>query len=186
MEKSDDKLRETAESQTLREAIRQARVAEAEKIDAEVDGRSAELARLEILRGDLEKLFDEIPGEDDRFELALAPTTPARLWIDMFTYVAMDRDAATYRLIRNHREGRRILVESGEVGEMCTHIAGYVARKVVERERIGTGIADFPRAAPAQKQKSSAGLVFAAFLFGVLTGAAGLMAVGWLLAGSPQ
>lgn len=186
MEKSDDRIREATESQTLRDAIRQARVTEAEKIDAELDSRSAELARLEILRGDLDRLFEEIPGEDDRFELALVPTAPARLWIDMFTYVAMDSAAESYRLVRNDRDGRRVLFESGDVGEMRSRIADYIARKIVERERISSGLADLPRSASARKQRSSAGLVFMAFLFGILTGVAGLMALGWLLAVNSQ
>ncbi|MEC9368667.1 MAG: hypothetical protein VX871_08240 [Pseudomonadota bacterium] len=181
MEKSDDKLREVVESQTLRDAIRQARVAEAEQIDGALDTRSAELARLEILRGDLQSLFEELPEGDDRFELALVPTTPARLWIDMFTYVAMDPAGENYRLVRNHHKGRRILLETGDAGLLRRRITDHVAQQIVLRERQLNGLAELPDASPRARRKSGAAPVFWAFVIGLLTGVAGLLALGWML-----
>lgn len=183
MEKPDNEKREAASSGSLREAIGQARLEEAQAIDAALDARSTELARLEILKGALEKTFDDIPAGDDRFCLTLVPSQPARLWIDMFSYVDMDADGERYRFVRNERDGRRVLAETGDPGVIKGRITEYIARQIVARERQLAGLAETPRQARRRprRRRLRVGLVVSAFLIGILTGVVGLFAIGWLI-----
>ena len=179
MEKPVKESRDLAQSGSLREAVSQARLEEAQTIDSELDLRSSEMARLEILKSALEKIFEEIPGDDERFELALVPSTPARLWIDMFSYVEMDAECERYRLVRNQREGRRVLVDSNDIGVIKGRITEYVARQIVARERQLAGFSDLPPL--GARRRGRVWRLIAAFAIGLLTGVVGLFALGWLL-----
>ncbi len=181
MEKPDDKTREAAASDSLRDAVSQARLEEAQGIETELDQRSTEMARLEILQASLKSVFDDIPAGEDRFELALVPSTPARLWVDMFAYVEIDADGELYRFVRNERSGRKVLVESRDVGVMRGRITEYVAHQIVVREREMSGLADMPPLTRRRPRRLRVGLVLSAFIVGILTGAAGLFAIGWLI-----
>jgi hypothetical protein len=181
MEKPEEKKRDAATSGSLRDAISQARLEEAQNIDTELDLRSAELTRLEILKSSLESVFDDIPAGDERFELALVPSSPARLWIDMFTFVELDPDGELYRFIRNERSGRRILVESRDAGVIRGRITEYIARQIVARERELSGLSETPPLVRRRSRSPRVGLVMAAFAIGLLTGVVGLFAVGWLI-----
>jgi len=180
MEKTDTRQTAPARSHSLREAIRQARIKEAETIDRVADRRSSELARLEVLKAGLEGIFDEIPATEDRFDLALVPSLPARLWIDMFTYVTMDAASEVYRLIRNGREGRRVIAEARDVAEIGDRITEYIAQQIVARERQLDGMDEVERRAPPievieQEPRSGAGLAIGAFLIGFLTAVLGII-----------
>ncbi len=177
------KYADPAPSHSLREAILQERIKEAEIVDRDTDRRSSEFARLEILLADLERVFDEIPKSDDRFCLALSPSEPARLWIDMLAYVAMDPLARTYRLIWNGGMGRKVLAESENVAEIKTHVMDYVAGQIVARERQIQGLADrhTPAAPKSAARRRGGGVVVWAFIIGVLTGILGLLAIGFLI-----
>ena len=181
MEKQKKTSTEAAKSGVLREAISQARIDEAQDIDRELDLRSSELARLEILEAGLESVFTEIPSHEDRFELTLVPSTPARLWIDMFSYVEMDAEAEFYRLVRNERTGRKVLVETSDVGVVRGRITEYVAQQIVARERQLAGFAEGSGPARRRRGRLRIGLVVSAFIIGVLTGVVGLFAVGWMI-----
>lgn len=173
-----------AANRSLREAIRNARLEEAERLDATADTRDGEIARLELLKAELETVFAEMPPNDDRFNLVLAPSRPARLWIDLFTYAAIDDSSGAYLFIRNSESGRRTLFSANTVAEMADRITSYMAQEIVRRERMEAALVD---AAPRQKgliaPESSGpgtGVVLAAFIIGVITGAAGLFAAVWL------
>lgn len=181
MEQAEDKKHDAAPSGTLREAISEARLEEAQNIDLTMDLRSTELARLEILKTSLEGIFDDIPAGDDRFELALVPSTPARLWIDMFTFVELDSEGELYRFVRNERSGRKVLVESRDSGVVRGRITEYVARQIVARERELSGMSDMPPLSRKRPRRLRIGLVMSAFVIGVLTGVVGLFAIGWLI-----
>jgi len=178
MKKTGKKLDQPATATSLREAIHMARVQEAEELDSSVDRRSTEMARLEMLFVAVEDVFDDIPFEDDRFNLALVPSKPARLWIDIMTYVAMDNSGEIYRMIRNEGTGRKVMVETEDVGVMAGRITEFVAREIVARERHTSGF-DYDRVPARRKRKGRTGLVISAFIIGILTGVAGLLAVGW-------
>ena len=80
-------------------------------------------------------MFAEVPANDDRFSLTLVPSRPARLWIDLFTYVAVDEENGAYLFIRNSESGRRTLFSSASVSDMADRITSYMAREIVRRER---------------------------------------------------
>ena len=179
MEKPVKGSRDLAQSGSLREAVSQARLEEAQNIDSELDLRSSELARLEILKSALEKIFEEVPANDDRFDLALVPSTPARLWIDMFSYVEMDSESQRYRLVRNQREGRRVLVDTSDIGVIKGRITEYLARQIVARERQLAGFSDLPPL--GARRRGGLWRLIAAFVIGIVAGAVGLFALGWFL-----
>ena len=80
-------------------------------------------------------MFAEVPANDERFSLILMPSRPARLWIDLFTYSAIDDASDAYLFIRNSESGRRTLFSSAHVGDMADRITSYMAREIVRRER---------------------------------------------------
>lgn len=174
-----------ATSQALREAIRQARLEEAERIDRAADQRDSEIARLEILKAELEEVFSQLPHGDDRFVLALVPSRPARLWIDLFTYAVIDDRSGDYLFVRNSDHGRRTLYSTDNVAEMTDEITRHVAREVVRRERREAALLEpIVRGgsieAEDEPRHSMVGLVIAAFAVGLIAGAAGLIAAVWL------
>jgi hypothetical protein len=186
MEEKGKILPRPAASRSLREAIRKARIEEAERLDAAADCRDGEIARLELLKAELETVFGEIPSPDDRFNLVLVPSRPARLWIDLFTYAAMDEASGAFLFVRNSENGRRTLFSSSNVADMADRITRYMAREIVRRERIdaalnGPDLSD-KVANDARPGGLGMGVVVWAFLIGILSGAAGLFAAVWLSA----
>lgn len=174
-----------AASRSLREAMRKARVEEADRLDQTADWRDSEIARLELLQSELEAVFAEIPANDDRFNLVLVPSRPARLWVDLFTYVSVDDVSGAYLFVRNSESGRRTLFSSSNVSEMADRVTGHMAREIVRRERQEAALLDTSRKperlvdeAPASS--SGVGVVIAAFVIGLITGAAGLFTALWL------
>lgn len=174
-----------AASRSLREAIRKARFEEAGRLDQTADRRDSEIARLELLKLELELVFAEIPTSDDRFSLVLVPSRPARLWIDLFTYAAVDDVGGSYLFVRNNESGRRTLFSSSNVSEMADRITSHMAREIVRRERQEAALLE-----PSHKHErlvddepasgSSMGVVIAAFVIGLVTGGAGLFTALWL------
>jgi hypothetical protein len=124
---------------SLKDAIRRVRTAEAERSDVVVELRDAERARLEMLADELRSVFAEIPEEHDAFALTIAGGTPPRLWIDMTSFVVMDRDRRTYRFLKDTRLGRTVILESPDIDAMADMITSYVAERIIERERAMEG-----------------------------------------------
>ncbi len=183
MEESVKTIARPAASRSLREAIRKARLDEAEQLDHTADRRDGEIARLELLKAELEAVFAEIPANDDRFNLTLVPSRPARLWIDLFTYAAVDDASGVYLFVRNSENGRRTLFSSANVADMADRITRYMAREIMRRERLEGALLEPTRMGmigePAPLS-AGMGVVIAAFAIGLLTGAAGLFAAVWL------
>ena len=185
MQENAKSIARPAASRSLSEAIRKARLEEAEHLDRTADLRDSEIARLELLKADLETVFAELPPHDDRFNLALVPSRPARLWIDLFTYAAIDEASGAYLFVRNSEEGRRTLYSSTNVADLADRITRYVAREIVRRERLEAALAEAPRIEPLTAPRPSGinlSVVIAAFAIGLLAGAAGLFATVWLTA----
>ena len=179
MEESAKAIARPAASRSLREAVRKARLEEAERLHLSADARDGEIARLELLKSELETVFAELPANDDRFNLVLVPSRPARLWIDLFTYATVD-DSGAYLFVRNSESGRRTLYSSSNISEIADRITRYMAHEIVQRERMEGALVEPGRAsrlglepAPA---RSGMGVVIAAFVIGVITGVAGLIA----------
>jgi hypothetical protein len=174
-----------ATSRSLQEAVRKARVEEAYRLNDAADQRDSEMARLELLKAELESVFAELPANDDRFTLVLVPSRPARLWIDLFTYGAIDETSGAYLFIRNSESGRRTLYSTNSVGEMADRITSYMAREIVRRERQEAALleplAREERVSPAPlPARLGMGVVVSAFIIGLLTGAVALLAAAWL------
>ncbi len=121
---------------SLTVAIRAARIDEAERSQALGDLRGAELARLDVLREALDPVLAQIPAEIDLFDTGVVPGERPRLFIDMIAFVEMGRDRRTYRFFLDTRHGRTLLAENESVGMMIDVITRYIARRLVEREKI--------------------------------------------------
>jgi hypothetical protein len=185
---------------SLRETLRKVRTAEAERSDVVVEMRDAERARLELLADALKDVFAEVPEDDEQFIFTVAAGTPLRLWIDMTSFVAMGRDRRTYRFLKDTRLGRTVILESTEIDKLADVITHYMAERIIERERAlegdwlvkrvireGSGRRREVRDAvsaiasmPARVEPSSLGWIVAAFMFGLLIGAVGLLAYAWV------
>jgi hypothetical protein len=186
MDESVRKLARPATSRSLREAVRQARVEEAGKLDRSADRRDSEIARLELLKAELEPVFADIPAGDDRFCLVLIPSRPARLWIDLFTYAAIDDQSGGYLFIRNSEGGRRTLFSSPSQAEMADRIVSHMAQEIVRRERQEQALLEpvisHKDLLPLEPERSESGSrwIVAAFAIGLLTGAVAIFAAVWL------
>jgi hypothetical protein len=171
----------------LKEALRKARVDQAERTSIVVDLQDAELARLELLNEALDPVFEEIPPEIELFDRGISRGDTPRLWIDAVTHVDMGRDKRVYRFLQDTRFGRKVLAETGNVVDVVEAITKYVAQRIIERERaLAEGsfpiIRDVRREARFQRhRKRWRGLT--AFLFGLLVGFAVLIAAALLFGG---
>ena len=123
----------------LKEALRKARVEEAERTGIVVDLHDAEVARLELLLEALEPLFAEVPAGVDLFDLGISRGETPRLWIDAVAHVCMGRDKRIYRFVQDTRYGRKVLAESVHIPEIAQNVTKYLAQRLIERERALAG-----------------------------------------------
>lgn len=121
---------------TLTDAMRTIRIDEAERTGVVVALREADLARLDILHDRLKPVLAEIPQGLDLFDVAVTPGASPRLWIDMIAFVEIGRDKRSYRFLQDTRNGRRVMIESDDVGAVADRITAYIARRLIERERL--------------------------------------------------
>ena len=172
----------------LKDALRKARVDQAERSGVVVDLHDAEVARLELLNEALDPVFEEVPAEVDIFDRGISRGETPRLWIDSIAHVAMGRDKRIYRFVQDTRYGRKVLAETGNVVEMVDAVTRYLAQRLVERERaLADGtlpvLADVKREVKREDQHRRRRAVWA-FLFGVLAGFATLAAAAILFPGN--
>jgi hypothetical protein len=179
---------------SLTDALRRARIADADRTDVIVEMREAERARLDMLADELRGVFAELPPDDEQFVNAVVPGNPPRLWIDATSFVVLGRDRRTYRFLKDTRLGRTVILETESLDDMADCITDYVAERVIERERALEGDWLIKRGARALGRergrvnvamrdafdRSGLGWVIAAFLLGVLIGAAALLAYAWV------
>lgn len=191
MEGHDEETVPAAPQGRLQEAIRQARIDQAEHSDVLIDLRALELTRLEVLKEALQPVFDEIPEGVDQFDFALVPGESPRLWVDMVAFVTMSRDRKLYRFLRDTRSGRQVLAESADAAVIARRVTDYVAHRLVERERALAGGPEQKVEPPPQARqqtppqvvvRSSFGERALAFLIGVAFGALGLLAYAYYTA----
>lgn len=121
---------------TLTDAMRAIRIDEAERTGVVVALREADLARLEMLHDRLKPVLAEVPQGLDLFDVGITPGATSRLWIDMIAFVEVGRDRRTYRFLQDTRNGRRVMVESDDAGAVADRVTAYVARRLIERERL--------------------------------------------------
>ena len=168
----------------LRDALRQARIEAADRTGVVVELRDAEVARLEILNEALDPLFAQVPEKIDLFDRGVSEGETPRLWIDAIAHVGMGRDKRVYRFVQDTRYGRAVLAESHEMAVIVAAVTRYVARRLIERERA---LADDAASGLGTAQKmveheQYRGRVRAlkTFLFGIVLGAAALVALALL------
>src|SRR3954471_15393463 len=125
---------EESQPQRLKEALRKARVDQAERTGVVVDLHDAEVARLELLNEALEPLFAEVPAEVDLFDRGISRGETPRLWIDAVAHIVMGRDKRMYRFVQDTRYGRKVLAESHDTAVIVEAVTDYVARRMIERE----------------------------------------------------
>lgn len=141
---------EQPQAERLKLAVRQARVDDAERTRVIAELRGAEIARLEMLRDELEPVLAEVPNDVDLFDLALVPTERPRLFVDMIAFVEMGRDKRTYHFLQDTRLGRVTLAESERLEPTVEAITDYIARRLIEREKALAGDTTLDRAAEAR------------------------------------
>jgi hypothetical protein len=175
--------------QRLKEALRRARVDQAERTSVVVDLHDAEVARLEALNEALDPLFEEVPAEVDLFDRGISRGETPRLWIDGVAHVAMGRDKRLYRFLQDTRYGRKVLAETVNVVEMVDAVTKYLAQRLIERERaLASGslpvIRDLRQEARFERRRRRR-RALRAFLFGVFMGFATLIAAALLFGPKP-
>lgn len=119
----------------LRDALRQARLAEAAHFEAALDLRDSKSIRLQLLKDELVPLVASSAAAGDLFDLALIVSEPPRLWIDLITFTVMEPDHRTYRLYQDRQNGREILFETPDRAEMVEAIKRQMAHHLVARQR---------------------------------------------------
>lgn len=131
----------------LTDAMRDVRIAAADKADVVVDMKEVDRARLEILATDLKPVFDEVPADNDLFDFVISSGLQPRLWIDATAHVMMGRDRRTYRFVRDTRLGRVVMAESTDMRPISDHVTRYVAERLIERQRLMEGESEPQRSA---------------------------------------
>ena len=125
----------TADTGVLRDALRQARIAEAAHFEAVLDLRDAQTLRLQLLKDDLAPVGASLSAAEGLVDLALVPGEPPRLWIDPISNVVMQPDPRTYRFVQDTQNGREILLETTDRTAMVERIKTHIAHRIVARER---------------------------------------------------
>jgi hypothetical protein len=123
----------------LSDAMREVRIAKADRNDVVVDLKDADRARLEILAEQLKPVIDDIPAEDDQFDFAISTGLQPRLWVDATSHVMLARDRRTYRFVRDTRHGRIVLCETADIKQVQERVTNYVAERIVDRQRMLDG-----------------------------------------------
>ena len=118
----------------LVDAVRQMRIAAADRGDVVVELREATRTRLQLLAEDLQEVIADVPADDERFDFALTSGLQPRFWIDATAHVMMAPDRRTYRFVRDTQLGRTVLAESDDRAVVADRIVAYVAMRIHERE----------------------------------------------------
>lgn len=126
----------TGKSRRLSEVVREVKIAAAERQDVVVDMKEADRARLELLAEELMPIFDEVPDENEQFDFVISSGLQPRLWIDAVAHVQMGPDRRTYRFVRDTRQGRVVMAETGDMMRAADSVTHYIAERIVERQRF--------------------------------------------------
>jgi hypothetical protein len=176
----------------LQRAIREIRIAQAERDDAVVELREAERTRLALLAEALSGVFDGVAEPHDEFALAVLPGNPPRFWVDATSFVMLARDRRTFRFLKDTRLGRAVLLESADADAVADAVTRYVAERIVEKERAleAEWLGDQTGRRPADASRPRSGgdgrsLLWATlgFLLGAVAGAFLLLVYAWIRVG---
>src|SRR3954465_14866173 len=132
----DDRARQRPDAvANLREAVRRARLDDADRSTAAADLKAAEQIRLEILRDALAPLLAELPEDAALFDHGIVPGDRPRLHIDILAFVDVADDRRQYRLVQDTRWGQRGMAETDDIQAIIRAVTDYVALRLVEREK---------------------------------------------------
>ena len=162
----------------LAEALREARLAEAAHFEAALDLRDSKALRLQILKDELLPDVQASSEAKELFDLALLPGDPPKLWVDLTSYVVMEPDYRTYRVLQDRQDSRDILFEGTDRAEAAAAVRRHMAHRLVARERQTASSPPVPGAG-----YSSATLILAwvsGFAFGALALVAAALYAGFL------
>ena len=152
----------------IHEKLRAARLAQGEKVLAVVSLREAATLRLEMLKSELEPVVAGCAEAQGFIDLALVPGFPARLWVDMVSYVVMAPNPRCYRFQRDCLDGHDVLIESDDMAKVADTVANYIAHRLIERQHhLGKAM---PPVRPEARGNDWKALLFAAAM-GALAGA---------------
>jgi hypothetical protein len=157
----------------MREALRRAREAEAVHREAVMAVRDSKSLRLQVLKGDVDVAVAGSPEAQRNFDVAISPSDPPKLWIDAISFVEMEPDYRTFRLVQDTHAGRETIAETTDRAAMLEHVKLLMAHRMISRERQIAGTA--PAARPAAIYSS--GAIVLAWLAGVALGALALLAL---------
>lgn len=116
-------------------ALRAARLAEAAHFEAALDLRDSKTLRLQILKDELLPDVQSSAEARDIFDLTLLPGDPPKLWVDLTSYVVMEPDHRTYRVLQDRQDSRDILFEGTDREQAAAAIRRHMAHRLVARER---------------------------------------------------
>lgn len=159
------------ERDTLSEALREARLAEAAHFEAALELRDSKTLRLQILKEALLPSVQASPEAQEMFDLTLLSGDPPKLWVDLNSAVVMEPDHRTYRFVQDRQDSREILFEGRDSEEAAAAIRRHMAHRLLARERQAASAA----AVATQPGYSSAALLLA-WVSGVSFGALSLIA----------
>ena len=119
----------------LADALREARLAEAAHFEAALDLRDSKTLRLQILKDDLLPSLQSSADAKQIFDLTLLPGDPPKLWVDLTSYVVMEPDHRTYRVLQDRQDSRDILFEGIDREQAAAAVRRHMAHRLVARER---------------------------------------------------
>ena len=128
--------KELSGEERLKTAIRQAKTAQADRLDSISDIREIDIVRLELLLQELQPVFDAVPATDEQWDFCLSKGMQPRLWLDASAFIMIGRDRRSYRLVRDTRLGRIVLSENKDIKVISDAVTRYIASRILERERL--------------------------------------------------
>jgi hypothetical protein len=123
----------------LAEAMQRARSQHQNETASPVDPVAPVLSskqRLDALRKKLQPLYAAIPQEVEGIDLGTVRDEKPRLYLDMISFVDIQDDQRSYRLVQGSRNGPQVLLETTDETALITRITDYIAHRLIARDRI--------------------------------------------------
>ncbi len=128
----------------MMKALREARLAEASQLDSILALQDARALRLDALRAELVPQLANNAAARAMFDLNVQTGATPRLWIDLVSFVVMEPDSRTYRLVQDHEDRRSTLFETRDLQHMVQFATKYLAHRIIAREKAALGITAMP------------------------------------------
>jgi len=119
----------------LERDVRRARLAQAAHFDALVDIKDAQTLRLAALHESLKKQISKEPRLAGLLPLQMVDGFPPRLWIDNISFVVMEPDPRTFRLMRQEQARHETILETRDMKEMIAKVREHASHALIEAQR---------------------------------------------------